>query len=184
MTTVPADALLVNVAGLLGETSGSQREVSVEATEFDLGDGLTQVSPVTVRARIARTNRGVVVSGRVRTDLADSCGRCLVPLRVPIDVPIEEEVLPLIDLLSGLRLDASAEPELFRLTDHHELDLEVLAREAIQLAAPIAPVCRPECRGLCPECGLDINANPHDHQGALSDPRLAVLGELRLDDEA
>ena len=116
---------------------------------LDLGEDLVQATPLTVLARVARTNRGLIVSGRVRTALADACARCLAPLRVPIDAPIEEEVLPLIDLQSGLRLDTTAEPEVLRLTDHHELDLEPLAREAIQLAAPIAPVCRPDCRGLC-----------------------------------
>ncbi len=92
-------------------------------------------------------------------------------------------MLPLIDLQSGLMLDTSAEPEVLRLTDHHELDLEPLVREAIQLAAPIAPVCRPDCRGLCPECGGDLNATPHDHGEAPVDPRLAMLRELLVDDE-
>ena len=55
--------------------------------------------------------------------------------------------------------------------------------EAIQLAAPIAPVCRPACRGLCPECGGDLNAAPHDHGEAPVDPRLAMLRELLVDDE-
>jgi len=123
------------------------------------------------------------VSGRVRTALADTCARCLAPLRIPIDAPIDEEVLPLIDLQSGLRLDTTAEPEVFRLTDHHELDLEPLAREAIQLAAPIAPVCRPDCRGLCAECGVDLNSGPHDHGDAPGDQRLAKLLELRIDEE-
>lgn len=183
MTAVPGDALVVNVAGLLGEAPGSHRDVDVEIAVLALGDDLVQAAPVAVVARIARTNRGVIVTGRVRTGLADTCGRCLASLRIPIDAPIEEEVLPLIDLQSGLTLDASAEPEMVRLTDHHELDLEPLAREAIQLAAPIAPVCRPDCRGLCPECGIDLNAQPHDHGDAAGDPRLAILGEFRVDDE-
>lgn len=183
MTTVPGDALVVNVAGLLGEAPGSHRDVAGEVAELELGDDLVLAAPVAVLARIARTNRGVIVTGRVRTDLADTCGRCLAPLRIPIDAPIEEEVLPLVDLLSGLRLDMAAEPEVFRLSDHHELDLEPLAREAIQLAAPIAPICRPDCRGLCPDCGVDLNTGPHDHGEAPGDPRLARLLELRIDDE-
>jgi uncharacterized protein len=183
MTTDPEDALVVNVAGLLGEAPGSHRDVSVVVGGIELGDDLVLAAPVAVVARIARTNRGVIVTGSVRTGLADTCGRCLEPLRIPIDAPIEEEVLPLVDLQSGLRLDTTAEPEVFRLTDHHELDLEPLAREAIQLAAPIAPVCRLDCQGLCPECGLDLNAGPHDHGEAPGDPRLAMLREFRIDDE-
>jgi uncharacterized protein len=183
MTSPPGDALILNVAGLLGQAPGSQRDVALDVATLDLGEDLVQAAPLTVVARVARTNRGLIVSGRVRTALADACARCLAPLRIPIDAPIEEEVLPLIDLQSGLRLDTTAEPEVFRLTDHHELDLEPLAREAIQLAAPIAPVCRPDCRGLCVECGLDLNAGPHDHGEAPVDPRLAGLLDFRIDGE-
>jgi uncharacterized protein len=183
MTSPPGDALILNVAGLLGQAPGSQRDVAIDVAALDLGEDLVQAAPLTVVARVARTNRGLIVSGRVRTALADACARCLAPLRIPIDAPIEEEVLPLIDLQSGLRLDTTAEPEVFRLTDHHELDLEPLAREAIQLAAPIAPVCRPDCRGLCAECGLDLNAGPHDHGEAPVDPRLAGLLDFRIDGE-
>ncbi len=183
MTTRPGDALVVNVAGLLGEAAGSQRDLAVAVAEIDLGDDLVQAAPVAVEARVSRTNRGVLVTGRVRTALADTCGRCLAPLRIAIDAPIEEEVLPIVDLHSGLRLDTTAEPEVFRLTDHHELDLEPLAREAVLLAAPIAPVCRPDCRGLCPECGVDLNEGAHDHGDAPVDPRLAKLLDFRIDGE-
>ena len=183
MTASTGDALVLNLAGLLGEPPGSQRQVAIDVAELALGEDLVLAAPVTVLARIARTNRGVLVTGRIRTALADTCGRCLAPLQIPIDAPIEEEVLPLIDLQSGLRLDTSVEPEVFRLTDHHELDLEPIAREAIQLAAPIAPVCRPDCRGLCAECGGDLNTGPHDHGGAPVDPRLAGLLDFRVDGE-
>jgi DUF177 domain-containing protein len=182
MTTSPGDALVVNVAGLLGEPSGSHRDVAVDGVRMELGEDLRQVAPLELRARIGRTNRGVIVTGRARTSLADTCARCLVALEIPVDVPIEDEVLPSVDLQSGSPVDTAEEPEAYRLSDHHELDLEPLVREAVQLAAPIAPVCRPDCRGLCPECGVDLNAGPHDHGEATVDPRLAKLLEFRADE--
>ena len=181
MTTSPADALVVNVAGLLGEPAGSHRDVTVDGVTLELGEGLRQAAPLALRVRVGRTNRGVVVNGHVVTSLADTCGRCLVAVELPVDAPIDEEVLPTIDLQSGMAVDTSAEPEAFRLSDHHELDLEPLAREAVLLAAPIAPVCRPDCRGLCPECGTDLNAGPHAHEEAPVDPRLEKLREFRAD---
>jgi len=129
MTTSPADALVVNVAGLLGEPPGSHRDVTVDGVTLELGEGLRQAAPLALRVRVGRTNRGVVVNGRVVTSLADTCGRCLVAVELPVDAPIDEEVLPTIDLQSGMAVDTSAEPEAFRLSDHHELDLEPLARE-------------------------------------------------------
>ncbi len=182
MTTSPADALVVNVAGLLGEAPGSHRDVAVDGVRLELGEGLRQSAPLDVRARIGRTNRGVIVVGAAHTILADVCGRCLVELEIAIDAPFDEEVLPTIELQSGLAVDLSQEPEAFRLSDHHELDLEPIAREAVQLAAPIAPVCRPDCLGLCPDCGVDLNAGPHDHGDAPIDPRFAKLREFRADE--
>jgi uncharacterized protein len=181
MTTVPRDALVVNVAGLLGEAPGAHRDVGADGVTLDLGEDLVQAKPLAVRARVARTNRGVLVHGSATTALGDTCGRCLAPIVVPVEVAIDEEVLQSIDLQSGLPVDRSAEPEALRLSDHHELDLEVLVREAILLAAPIAPVCRPDCAGLCPTCGRDLNAEPHDHGDGPVDPRLAKLAEFRPD---
>ena len=86
--SLEGDALVFNVAGLLGEASGSLRDVAADVAVLDLGDDLVQAAPVTVRARVARTNRGVIVTGRVQTALADTCRRCLVPLRIPIDTPV------------------------------------------------------------------------------------------------
>jgi uncharacterized protein len=181
MTTVPGDALVVNVAGLLAEPPGSHRDLQVEGVAIDLGEDLRQAAPLAVEARVARTNRGVLVTGRVRTALADTCGRCLAAMVVPVDVPLDEEVLPSVELQSGMPVDTAAEPEAHRLSDHHELDLEPLAREAVQLATPIAPVCRPDCAGLCATCGRDLNLEPHDHGTGPVDPRLAALAEFRPD---
>lgn len=182
MTASPGGGAVINVAGLLGEASGARRDVEIGDLPLDLGEGLVTAAPVAVRARIARTNRGVIVTGAVRTSLADACARCLAPLRIAIDAAIDEEALPSIELQSGLAVDTSAEPEALRLSDHHELDLEPLIREAIVLAAPIAPLCRPDCRGLCPECGADRNEGDHEHADMPVDPRLAKLGEFQVDE--
>jgi uncharacterized protein len=182
MTTSPGYALVVNVAGLLGDAPGARRHVEADDVALDLGEDLGEAAPVAVRARIARTNRGVIVTGSVRAGLAGTCGRCLAPLEISIEAEIDEEVLPSIELQSGLAVDTSAEPEALRLSDHHELDLEPLVREAIVLAAPIAPVCRPDCQGLCPDCGADRNAGGHEHAQPPVDPRLAKLAEFRIDE--
>ena len=67
------------------------------------------------------------------------------------------------------------EPEVSRLTDHHELDLETPVREAFQLAEPIAPLCRPDCPGLCVVCGGRLEEGTHDHPDDDIDPRLEAL---------
>ena len=183
MTTAPADALVVNVAGLLGDPPGAHRDLAVDGVRIDLGEDLVQASPLEVRARIARTNRGVIVSGRVRT----SSRRHVQPLPGrPPGVPRRSRSTRRSCRASssprGSPSTRPPSPRRHRLSDHHELDLEPLAREAILLAAPIAPVCRSECRGLCPECGVDLNAGPHDHGEAPVDPRLAKLRDFKVDE--
>ena len=81
----------------------------------------------------------------------------------------------------GASVDTSDEPEALRLTDHHELDLEPLIRDAIQLAEPIAPVCRPDCPGLCEVCGADLSEPGHVAHEAPIDPRLEVLRAFAVD---
>jgi DUF177 domain-containing protein len=59
------------------------------------------------------------------------------------------------------------------------LDLSAWARDAVALALPDKILCRPDCAGLCPACGRDLNAEPHEHEEVGGDERWAKLAELR-----
>ena len=184
------DALTFNVAGLLAEPAGALREIEVSAPPLDLewepdpeletevGEPLSPTSGVAGSLKLTRTNRGLFVQARLRTSIAQSCSRCLRDLDWPVEIEIEEEALPTIDLVSGAPLDTSEEPDLLRLNDHHELELEGEVRDAILLAEPIAPLCRPDCPGLCPVCGQELASGPHDHPDEEIDPRLEALREF------
>jgi uncharacterized protein len=178
-----ADALTFNVAGLLGEPIGSLRELEIEAPPLDLGAELRQNRGVEGKVRLTRTNRGLLVQGRLVTSIELECARCLREIDYPVDLDIEEEALPTIDILSGLPLDTSAEPDVVRLNGHHELELEEEVREGILLAEPIAPLCRPDCPGLCIVCGQELGGGPHDHPEAEIDPRLEALLQFELPEE-
>lgn len=185
MTVAPHDRpLLFNVAGLLGEAPGAFRDLAFEGVTINLGEDLGQAESVAGTAHVSRTNRGLLVTGQVGATLADTCGRCLVPVRVVLDLELDEEFLPSLDIGTGQPLDRSLEPEVPRLSDHHELDLETSVREAVQLAAPIVPLCRPDCQGLCPLCGADRNLGPHAHADESIDPRLEALRDFHPDADA
>jgi uncharacterized protein len=173
--------LIFPAAALLAEPPGSRRDYAFAVAGLDLGPDLVLVGPVSGRIRFSRTNRGLLVDGRVEAVLDEACSRCLRPIELPLDLRLDEEVLPSIDLASGRPVDPSLEPEIARLTDHHEVDLEPLVREAIQLAEPIAPVCRPDCPGLCPTCGEPLEEGSHDHDETILDPRLEALRSFRVD---
>ncbi len=177
-----ADALTYNVAGLLGEPVGSIRDVIVDSPPLDLGPDLQQLSGVTGTLRLTRTNRGLLIRGKLATSLELQCSRCLTGLDYPVEVELDDEALPTIDLATGIALDDADEPDAVRLSDHHELELEGAVRDAIVLAEPIAPLCRSDCPGLCPICGLELAGGQHQHSVADVDPRLEALRGLLSDE--
>jgi len=179
----PGEPLTYPVAGLLRELPGATRHYPVAGVTIDLGPDLELADPIEGTIRLGRTNRGLLVQARLATALASQCSRCLRDIEVPLEIEIEEEALPTIDTITGLPLDTSAEPDAFRLNGQHELELEPVVREAIQLAEPIAAVCREDCPGLCVVCGEDLTDWPHHHEEEL-DPRLEALRSFTVDDDA
>ena len=173
------EPFLWNVAGLLGQPPGTERLHEVDGATLDLGADLRLAEPVAGRVRLVRTNRGILATADLRAALALECSRCLRDIAVPVDVQPHEEFLPSIDLATGHPLPTADEPDVLRLTDHHELDLEIPVREAIQLAEPIAPRCRPDCPGLCIVCGGRLDEGGHDHPDDAIDPRLEALRGFR-----
>ena len=172
--------LSYNVATLLRAAPGTERRYEVEPIELDMYDDLRLAAPIAGQVRLSRTTRSILARASLSTAIEASCGRCLKPLVAPISVEIEEEALPTIDIDTGRPLDAADEPDTLRLDDHHELDLDGPIREAISLAEPIALLCRPDCRGLCPVCGIDLNTvTVHGHDDEAVDPRLAALADWR-----
>jgi uncharacterized protein len=184
MTAVrPGDPLTWAVGGLLREPPGTTRLYPVAGVTIDLGPELELADPIEGTVRLTRTNRGLLVHARLDTALASQCSRCLKDIEVPLDLEIDEEALPSIDLQTGSPADTSAEPDVLRLNGAHELDLETVVREAIQLAEPIAPLCRPDCPGLCSVCGQDLDGAPHLHDEEL-DPRFEALRAFSVDGDA
>ena len=168
--------LSYNVAGLLRSAPGTSRRYPIHEDRFPVADDVQLAAPLDGEVRLSRTGRSILAHAVVRTAIDERCSRCLSPLAAPVEVTVDEEALPSIDIDSGQPVDRSAEPDALRLDDHHELDLTEPIREAVSLAEPIAPLCRPDCAGLCEICGIDRNADPtHVHDDVTIDPRLAAL---------
>ena len=177
------EPLTWNVAGLLDDEAGATRDYQVAGVTIDLGDDLRLADPIEGHVRLARTNRGLLVIADLTTSLQAQCSRCVREIEVPIEISIEEEALPSLDLHTGRPIKSEAgEDDLLRLTDHHELDLETPVREAILLAEPIAPLCREDCPGLCLACGERLDEGTHDHPSDDIDPRLEALRAFRSDE--
>jgi uncharacterized protein len=176
------DPLVFNVAGLMAEPPGSVRQYDLPPATIQLDEHTATDEPAAGRLRLTRTNRGLIVDARVHTALAGECARCLRPVVTPVDARVDEEVLPSIDLATGSPLapEEDGDPEAARLSDHWELDMRPLLAAAISLEEPIAPLCEPDCPGLCPECGARLEPG-HGHGEEPIDPRLEALRAFRVD---
>lgn len=179
----PGSPLSFHVGGLLAEPAGSSRDHAIEGVSLSPADDLS-FAPLDGLLRMLRTNRGLLVSGSLSTTLAMECVRCLTDVAIPMALTIEEEALPTVELTSGRPVEVDPDPEVLRIDEHHQLDLERTVREAISLAEPIAPLCRADCPGLCTICGGALSGAAHDHPDEDLDPRLAGLRALVVDAEA
>ena len=172
----PGDGPLVwNVAGLLADDPGAERVYPVAGATIDPGDGLRLAAPIDGRVRFMRTNRGILAYTDLQTSLALECSRCLRDVVLPVDIRFQEEYLPSLDLATGRPLPTDDEPESRDCPTITRSTSRPPVRDAIVLAEPIAPLCRPDCPGLCIVCGGRLDEGAHDHPVDDIDPRLEAL---------
>ncbi len=160
----------------LGRRPGSQRGVSrIEPAPADLGIEVLRVpegSPVSLDLRLEAVMEGVLVTGTARAGLEGECVRCLGPIDDEIEVDLQE-----LYVYDDREHDPDEDDEVSKLEDDL-VDLEPLLRDAVVLALPFQPLCRPDCPGLCVECGARLADDPdHQHEEPV-DPRWAALSEL------
>lgn len=168
-----------NVAGLLREPPGTVREYRLRDRYLSLQPDVELAGPVSGLLRLQRTNRGILVRGTLSGDLRRTCGRCLEPYVETATIEVSEEYLPSVDPESGAALPGPDRDEVVRaIDDHHELDLTPVFREEFALTEPMHPLCRPDCAGLCAECGERLGRGHAPHANDEIDPRLAGLARF------
>jgi len=181
-------ALRINVAGLLKETAGAARDYDVDAAPAELAELLEDArpgAPLRGRLRLLRTPRSIFVRGRLTTDVVVDCSRCLVEVDTPLTLDLDTEYFPEVDISTGHPLEVPDDDLAFTIDPNHELDLREMVRQDILLQIPMHPLCAETCRGLCPECGANLNEGSCEHEGhdvdagpAVVDERLAALARL------
>lgn len=164
-----------NVADMLKEGYGAVREYDIDDdVRFD---GVTH--HFTGSVRFDRTHDGVLVRARLHGTSDAECARCLRGFGFPIDLEIEEEYIPTVDLNGGRVQPPEGEEDAYRISERHIIDLREPVEQYWALALPIAPVCREECRGLCADCGAELG-EAHACAAAAADDRWAKLRDLKL----
>src|SRR5689334_14133561 len=156
-----------------GATRALNRVIPAPA---DLGLELIRVpekSDIELDLVLTSVSEGVYVSGRVRGSLTGECGRCLNEISETFDVPLAE----LFAYEDSTTEETTDEDEVGRMQGDL-IDLEPAVRDAVVLTLPTNPVCRPDCPGLCPECGVHFDDLPADHSHDVVDARWSALQNL------
>jgi uncharacterized protein len=167
-----------------------RRSLDLEAViplDDDLWTGteLRLVDPVSVAFRITSGHVGqILVRGSVHTRVEGECRRCLTGVAIPVTF---EPTLVFMSRESDLGGDDEEELEEddgLRLYDENalEIDLGEVVREELILAVPAWPLCHPDCRGLCPVCGADLNETTCTCTREEVDSRWAALRALKNED--
>ncbi len=187
----------IDVRGLAGQ-AGQQREMDLAVAVPPLDEHGEVVLFATARLHLVLTATpdGILATGEVQTSAKLTCGRCLASFEQPLSGHLEH-----LFTLEGhgpaaapehrsvrAGAAAAAEPGEPPALEEDELDVSPvedgmidvgpLVREVLALALPMKPLCRPDCRGLCPVCGHPLNEGPCGCKQDEPDPRLAVLGSL------
>jgi len=169
--------MIFNVAQLMKASVGTSLASDFHEDNVQLDDDMKVIGPLNGHVRMRRTNQGLLVDGWVELTLELSCNRCLKDFELPMHVNFEEQFYPTVDVVSGLPLAPFDEDEIFPIDERHQVDLTEAVRQNVLLALPMVAVCQPDCKGLCPQCGHDLNLGPCACEPEV-DARLSVLKTL------
>jgi len=153
-----------------GESLHDEQEI--EIAPIELGGQRYLVVPENVPAEltVTRASTGTVYELRFHVRLHGPCFRCLEDAVLDEDLALREY---------QAESPGDAEELTTPYVRNNRLDLSAWARDGLVLALPDKILCRPDCAGLCPVCGVDLNREPHEHERDATDPRWAALAELK-----
>ena len=149
-----------------------------EPAAFKRDDDYRIAAPVNLAFDIHKDKETFRLVGRVRSILELTCGRCLEPFRWNVDEPFELTYEP---RPAAVKSEQEIGEEDFSAAyyDDDEIDLEQLVKERFEMSLPMKPLCSEACKGLCPQCGTNLNHGACDCKPEWEDPRLAVLKKLK-----
>ena len=158
--------LKINVGFLLHASSGASNDSTLDFPDIQLSDEMT-LNYIRGDLRMSRTKEGILVQSHLVTAFDDACSRCLDPIEHVIEMDIEEL----------FAFNSNVETE-FRIEEDGVLDLGALLRAEALIEQSHRELCKPDCKGLCPECGTNWNHETCTCADDAIEPRLAILKTL------
>jgi uncharacterized protein len=164
----PHSPLRLNVGFIIYQTVGFSRDFPFELQCVKLQDDL-DLTNLLGTVRVTRTPQGLLVQVKMQAVASTECVRCLTDFDYDLNVEFSE--------LYAFNQRSTTESNLI-LPEDGKIDLEPLLREYMLLDFPINPLCKPDCKGLCPICGENLNLVACNHAADNGDERLAGLKSL------
>jgi len=163
-----AKPLVVNAVELL-RRPGSTKDIDVVvvAEDFEFNDSRIDDVPVQVRLHLEALSDGIAVTGVATAHWHGECKRCLAPVQESTEIDIDE--------LYQVKV---TDPDAFPI-DADQLTLLPMVRENILVVVPQFLLCQPECKGMCPQCGADLNEGQCSCATPVTDDRWAALEALK-----
>ncbi|HZS30629.1 MAG TPA: DUF177 domain-containing protein [Gaiellaceae bacterium] len=152
-----------------GDQARERVEIALDPLRLAGQEYTPQPNPATAELQVTRASSGTVLELALDVSLHGPCFRCLQDAELPLSLALRE--------YNATKPESEDERSEYLVDER--LDLSAWARDSIALALPDQILCRPDCAGLCPVCGKDLNLEPHEHAEERLDPRWEKLSELR-----
>jgi len=136
--------------------------------------------PAEVSGRIDREEAQVKVRGKLAAQVALDCDRCLQPVALPIAVTFDLDYVPASEYAAEQLEELGSDDLPVAVFDGEAIDVDELVREQVILELPARALCREDCKGLCPVCGIDKNLKDCECESHPVDPRWAALNNLQF----
>ena len=152
---------------LMGETSF---QLELQPADLNISqEDLPIIGKISVKGNIENAGDVLLMKGELKAKVKRVCSRCLKEFETPTEAHVEERYFP---------ADTSDLPEDALIYKFDIVDITEALREGLILAEPVQPLCKADCKGLCPVCGADRNVVDCHCDTRTIDPRLQKLAEL------
>ena len=136
------------------------------------------IAPAAVNGKVRLSSNQVFVNGHIETRAQVECDRCLKPVDLPVNADFTLEYISGSDYESRQVAELGEDDLSVSVFDGEAIDVDEIVKEQILLAVPTRMLCRENCKGICPECGTDLNLGECNCVTSDIDPRWAALKKL------
>jgi len=158
-----------------GQVAIVNEQLDVSKLFHDRQD-VVSTGPLHIQLKLTPEGDVVIVEGNLEIDMELACSRCLEPTKSHSSIPFAEH-FKLASSESTEEVSEDEESDVIELGDDH-LDLQLYVEEYLLLFMPFAPLCKADCKGLCAQCGTNLNEEQCTCSNEKIDPRLASLKDF------